>query len=273
MAFAVGVDVGGSAIKAAAVDVDSGEVVGERIRVATPEPSTPAAVIDEIVRLVRRIDAESDTGGSAVGVTVPAVVIGGVVKTAANIDHQWIDFPAEERLRDGLGREVVVINDADAAGIAEMRFGAARGRRGTVITLTLGTGVGSGMFVDGVLVPNTELGHMEIRGQDAEKRSAANARLLLGLSWEAWAADLDEHLGAIHRLFWPQLFVLGGGVSAEADRFVPLLSVPCEVVPATLRNDAGVVGAAVVATERRPPPAPRADEPAGEGHGGGGGGR
>jgi polyphosphate glucokinase len=251
MAIAIGVDVGGSGIKAAPVDPATGELRAERIRVRTPEPSTPGAVINEIVRLVRRIDRSAKTNGTPVGVTVPAVVIDGIVRTAANIDQEWIDFPAEERLRDGLGRPVVLVNDADAAGLAEMRFGAGRGRAGTVITLTLGTGVGSGVFVDGVLVPNTELGHMEIRGRDAEKRSAANARVKRGLSWKAWASDLDEHLNAIHRLMWPQLFILGGGVSKNADRFLPRLSVPCEVVAAALRNDAGIVGAAVIAAEAR----------------------
>ncbi len=247
MTIAIGVDVGGSGVKAAPVDVETGRLTEERIRVKTPEPSTPGAVLAAVVRLVKRIDRAAGTGGAPVGVTVPSVVIDGVVKTAANIDPSWVDFPVTERLRDALGRPVVALNDADAAGLAEMRFGAGQGRGGTVITLTLGTGVGSAIFVDGMLVPNTELGHMEIRGRDAERRSAANARVRRGLSWKAWASDLDEHLEAIHRLFWPQLFILGGGVSKNADRFIPRLTVPCEVVPAALRNDAGIVGAAMLA--------------------------
>jgi polyphosphate glucokinase len=250
VAIAIGVDVGGSRIKAAAVDTETGRLTVQHLRQKTPTPSTPEAVIEAILGLVRRIDRSANAPGCPVGVDVPSVVVAGVVKTAANIDHGWIEFPAEARLREALDRPVVLLNDADAAGIAEMRFGAGRGRDGTVVALTLGTGVGSAIFVDGALVPNTELGHMEIRGRDAERRSSAVARLRGGLSWKAWAADLDEHLHAIHRLFWPQLFVIGGGVSSDADRFLPLLTVPCEVVPAALLNDAGLVGAAMVAAER-----------------------
>jgi polyphosphate glucokinase len=247
MAIAVGVDVGGSGVKIGSVDTGTGRLTRERIRVKTPSPSTPTAVLDVITRLVHRIDRRDGTAGAPVGVTVPSVVIDGVVRTAANISEEWVGFPVRERLADLLGRSVVALNDADAAGLAELRFGAGVGRSGTVITLTLGTGVGSAVFTDGVLVRNTELGHMEIRGRDAEKRSAADARIRRGLSWKAWAADLDEHLNAIHRLFWPQLFIIGGGVSKNADRFIPRLTVPCEVVPATLRNDAGIVGAAMAA--------------------------
>lgn len=248
--IAIGVDVGGSGIKAGAVDVVSGTLVAERIRVATPEPSTPENVIDAIARLVPRLERAVGVTGVPVGVDIPSVVIDGVAKTAANVDQGWIDFDAQAALDRVLHRPIVVINDADAAGIAEMRFGAAKGRRGTVIVLTLGTGVGSAIFVDGRLVPNTELGHMEIRGRDAERRSSANARVRRGISWKAWAEDLDEHLQAIHRLFWPSLFVLGGGVSKNADKFVPRLTVRTPVVPAELRNDAGIIGAALVAAER-----------------------
>ena len=179
----------------------------------------------------------------------------GGTRTAANIDPGWIDYPAAIEFRRGLSRDVAIVNDADAAGVAEMLFGAGRGRLGTVIVLTLGTGVGSAIFVDGVLVPNTELGHMEIRGRDAERRSAANARIRRGLSWKAWAGDLDEHLIAIDRLFSPNVFILGGGVSKNPDKFVPFLTVRVPVVPAQLRNDAGIVGAALFAAQRLGPPA------------------
>lgn len=257
MAIAIGVDVGGSAIKVGAVDTATGRLHGDRIEVPTPQPSAPEAVIDAIAEVVQRIDRGTSGDGPSgpeaapVAVDVPSVVIDGVVRTAANIDHAWIGYAAGAHLTSALGRPVVVLNDADAAGIAEMRFGAGRGRSGTVIALTLGTGVGSAIFVDGELVPNSELGHMEIRGQDAERRSAANARIRDGLSWEEWTANLDEHLRAIHRLFWPQLFILGGGVSKDADRFVPHLTVECEVLPAALQNDAGLVGAAMVAAEAK----------------------
>lgn len=249
--IAVGVDVGGSGIKAGVVNVARGELVSTRLRVPTPQPSTPEAVVPSIVRIVKRVlkDAGVDPAGVPTGVTMPSVVIDGVTKTAANIDQAWIDFDLATQLRSALAGPVVVLNDADAAGLAEMRFGAGRGQRGVVFVLTLGTGLGSGMFNDGVLVPNTELGHMEIRGRDAERRSAAAARIRRGLSWKAWANDLDEHLHAIDKLFWPNLLILGGGVSKNADKFIPRLTVRPPVVPAQLRNDAGIVGAAMAAAE------------------------
>ncbi|MEA2537053.1 MAG: polyphosphate glucokinase [Chloroflexota bacterium] len=252
--LAIGIDIGGSGIKAGAVDLTTGTLRGDRLRVATPVPSTPHAVVASTARLVRRIvRAVPEAGDRAtvpVGVGVPCVVIEGETRTAANIDPGWIDFPAATEFQRALIRDVTVVNDADAAGVAEMRFGAGRGERGTVFVLTLGTGVGSALFVDGVLVPNTELGHMEIRGRDAERRSAAAARVRRGLSWKAWAADLDEHLIAIDRLFSPRLFILGGGVSKNPDKFIPYLTVRVPVVPAQLRNDAGTIGAAMFAAER-----------------------
>jgi len=251
-AIAIGVDVGGSGIKVAAVDVIAGRLISERLQVPTPEPSTPEASIAAIARLVEKAVAaagtEADTAPAGVG--IPSVVIEGFTRSAANIDPAWIDYPARPELERALGRRVVVVNDADAAGVAKARFGAAAGKKGTVLVLTLGTGVGSAIFVDGRLVPNTELGHMEIRGMDAERRSAAVARVRQRESWRAWAADLDEHLHAMYRLFSPGLFVIGGGVSKDADRFIPRLTVPAPVIPAALRNDAGIIGAAVLASER-----------------------
>lgn len=251
--IAIGIDVGGSGIKAAVVDVDTGRFRSERLRVATPIPSTPDAVTDSIARIVRRLVKSGGLAPSIpVGLGLPGVAIGGVLKSAANIDPSWIDFPVAERLERLLKRPVSIINDADAAGIAEMRFGVGKGQPGVVIFLTLGTGVGSGVFNDGVLVPNTEFGQMEIRGRAAEKRSAAAARVRRGLSWKAWAADLDEHLDRIHQLTWPNLMILGGGVSKSADKFIPRLTVRCTVVAALLRNDAGIVGAAIIAAEPLP---------------------
>ena len=250
--MAIGVDVGGSGIKASAVDVDTGALVGLRHRVATPQPSTPDVVVPVIVRTVRRVLRENKLAatGVPVGVGMPSVVMDGVTKTAANIDPMWVDYDLGRHLRQALKTPVTILNDADAAGLAEMRFGAGAGQPGVVFVLTLGTGLGSGLFNDGVLVPNTELGHMEIRGRDAERRSAAVARTRRGLSWKAWASDLDEHLHAIDRLFSPNLIILGGGVSKNADKFIPRLTVRPPVVPATLRNDAGIVGAAMAAAER-----------------------
>ena len=251
-AVAIGVDVGGSGIKAGVVDVEKGELIWPRLRIATPAPSTPQVVVRAINRTVSR--AIKEAGGLPddipVGVGVPSVVIDGVTKSAANIDPGWVDFNAGRSLESALNRPVTVMNDADAAGLAEMRFGAGAGEPGVVLVLTLGTGVGSGLFNDGVLVPNTELGHMEIRGRDAERRSAAVARTRRGLSWKAWAMDLDEHLAAIDKLFSPNLIILGGGVSKGPERFIPRLTVRPRVVPARLRNDAGIVGAAMAAAER-----------------------
>jgi polyphosphate glucokinase len=248
--IAIGVDVGGSGIKAAAVDLDTGELLSARHRVPTPQPSAPAAVIASIARMCKKIAIEVKLEASTpVGVGFPAVVIDGVTKSAANVDPGWVDFDADSAMERVLGRPVHLVNDADAAGVAEMRFGAGIGERGTVFLITLGTGTGSALFYNGMLVPNLELGHMEIRGRDAERRSAAAARLKRGLSWRAWAADLDEHLLAIEKLFSPKLFIIGGGVSKRADRFVPKLTVRARVVPAKLLNDAGIVGAAMAAAE------------------------
>ena len=199
--LAIGIDVGGSGIKAAVVDVDSGRLTSERLRVPTPMPSTPEAIVASISRLVKRLVKSGSLDDSIpVGVGLPGVTIDGMLKFAGNIDQTWIDFPVVERLTRVLKRRVYIINDADAAGIAEMEFGIGKGRQGKVVFLTLGTGVGSGVFNDGVLFANTEFGQMEIRGRAAERRSAAIARVKRGLSWKAWATDLDEHLDRIQQL-------------------------------------------------------------------------
>jgi polyphosphate glucokinase len=251
--IAIGIDVGGSGIKAAVVDVDEGRFVSERVRVATPNPATPDACIASIGRIVRRLAKASGLDPTTpVGVGLPGVTMDNTLKSAANIDPAWVDFPVVERIRKATSRPVSIVNDADAAGIAEMRFGVGRDKPGVVIFLTLGTGVGSGVFVDGVLVPNTEFGQMEIRGRPAERRSAAAARVRRGLSWKAWSQDLDEHLHRIDDLMWPNLMILGGGVSKNADKFIPRLTIRCPVVPAQLRNDAGIIGAAIVAVAGAP---------------------
>ena len=248
--LAIGVDVGGSGIKTAVVDIDRGTFVSERLRVPTPMPSTPEKVSASIGRLVRRLSKEANLAADVpVGVGLPGVAINGRLATAANIDPAWVDFPIADRLTKSLKRRVEIVNDADAAGIAEMRWGIGFGKTGTVIFLTLGTGVGSGVFVDGMLVPNTEFGQMEIGGKPAERRSSSAARVRRGLSWKAWAQDLSEHLDHIENLMWPNLFILGGGVSKNGDKFIPRLTCRTPVVAATLRNDAGIIGAAIVAAE------------------------
>src|SRR5262245_25823541 len=248
--LAIGVDVGGSGIKAAVVDVVDGRFVSDRLRVPTPVPSTPDKVSASIGRLVKRLVTATDLAPSApIGIGMPGVVLDGVLKTAANIDASWVDFPITQKLSKTLKRPITVVNDADAAGTAEVRFGIGGGRQGVVVLLTLGTGVGSAVFVDGKLVPNTEFGQMEIRGRAAEKRSASVARTRRGLSWKAWTQDLDEHLTRIDELIWPELIILGGGVSKNFDRFGPRLTVRPTVVPAQLRNDAGIIGAVIIAVE------------------------
>jgi polyphosphate glucokinase len=251
----LGIDIGGTGIKAGEVDTERGDLLTARIRVLTPHPASPDAVATATAALIEPLGR-----GLPVGIGFPAAVRDGTTLTAANVDHAWIGRPAEALFRAALGRPAVVINDADAAGLAEMRFGAGRGVDGVVLLLTLGTGIGSALFVDGRLVPNTELGHLELRGKDAEHRASASVRDLKRLSWKAWAARLDEYLRMVDRLFYPDLIILGGGVSKDADRFVPLLTGSARVVPAALRNEAGIVGAALWAAERvaraAPPPGP-----------------
>ena len=203
-----------------------------------------------IGRLVRRIAKSSGISASApVGLGLPGVAIGGRLQSAANIDPAWVDYPIAEKLGASLKRSVTIVNDADAAGIAEMRYGVGRDKDGVVIFLTLGTGVGSGVFVDGTLVPNTEFGQMEIRGRPAERRSASAAKVRKSLGWKAWSMDLDEHLQRIEDLMWPSLIILGGGISKNGDKFIPRLNRRTPIVAASLRNDAGIIGAAVVAAE------------------------
>jgi polyphosphate glucokinase len=241
----VGIDFGGSGIKGAPVDVTKGEFIAERVRIDTPSPSTPDAVAAVFVQL-RGSFPECD---GSVGVTVPGVVTHGVVHSAANIDEHWIGEDADALFTKATGRDVHVVNDADAAGLAEVRYGAAQGRRGLVIVTTLGTGIGSALVYDGVLVPNSELGHLEIEGHDAERRAASSAREREDLSWHEWAKRLTTYYRKLEQLFSPDLFVVGGGVSKKADEFLPLVEIDTEIVPAQLLNAAGIVGAALYATE------------------------
>jgi len=246
----VGVDVGGSNIKGAVVDVGGGEFVTDRVKRATPAPATPEAVADVVAEVIEGLSAHPAAGdGSPIGVTVPGVVRSGVVRTAANIDKAWIGTDADRLLEARLGRPVHVVNDADAAGYAEVVFGAAQGRPGTVLVVTLGTGIGTAMIHEGRLVPNTELGHVEIEGHDAETRAANSVREREGLSWEEWAARLTTYFRMLERLLTPDLFVVGGGVSKHASSFLPLVDVETEMIPAALLNSAGITGAAVLAGE------------------------
>ncbi|MGL4177646.1 MAG: polyphosphate--glucose phosphotransferase [Dermatophilaceae bacterium] len=242
----LGIDVGGSGIKGAPVDLALGEFAQKRLRIETPEVSTPEAVCRVIAQIVDHFDeVRSD---SPIGVTIPGVVQHGVVKTAANIDKSWIGCEIEKLLEDRLQHDVVVVNDADAAGVAELELGAAKGHDGLVILTTLGTGIGTAVINRGVLVPNSELGHIEVGGVDAETVTASSAKTRENLSYEQWAPRLQAYYRALEDLLWPDLLVVGGGVSKDSDQFLPLLDIRTPIVPAVLKNKAGIIGAAVLAT-------------------------
>ncbi|MCP9957496.1 polyphosphate--glucose phosphotransferase [Streptomyces sudanensis] len=242
-----GVDIGGSGIKGAPVDLERGDLAGPRHKVLTPRPATPSDVAGRVAEVVAHFG-----WSGPVGVTFPGVVTGSTIRTAANVDKGWIGVDAAVLLGERLGGlPVTVLNDADAAGVAEMTHGAGRGRTGTVIMLTFGTGIGSALFVDGRLVPNTELGHLELNGREAEKHASTKAKEDEDLDWPEWADRVREYLAHLEMLFSPELFVVGGGVSRKAERFLPLLDgVRAEVVPARLQNNAGIVGAAMAAAGR-----------------------
>lgn len=240
---ALGIDVGGTGVKGAPVDLGTGRLAAERLRIPTPRPATPQAVTEVVAQIGEHFAA--DLGDGPVGVAVPGVVTHGRVRTAANIDPSWIGLDADRLISTRLGREVRMINDADAAGLAEAHYGAARGQPGLVLMTTLGTGIGSALLLDGRLVPNSELGHLEIAGHDAESRAAAAARENEGLSWERWAERLQQYYRAVEDLLWPDLIVIGGGISKKADKFLPLIDIRTPIAVAVLRNQAGIVGAAL----------------------------
>ena len=237
----LGIDIGGSGIKGAPVDLDAGRFTQDRLRIPTPEGGKP----EDVAKVVAEIVAHFPDVDGPVGCTFPAVMSNGVALTAANVDSSWIGADAQALFKQAAGRDFVVVNDADAAGIAEMRFGAGADEKGVVLMLTLGTGIGSALFVDGVLVPNTEFGHIEVRGKDAEHRAAESVREAHDLKWKEWAERLDEVIATIDRVLWPQLVLLGGGVSKKSDRFLPHLHARARVIPAQLLNDAGIIGAAL----------------------------
>ncbi len=235
-----GIDVGGTGIKGAPVDTQTGALIAERIRIKTPQPATPEAIVATSVEVVRQAGWDGP-----VGCGFPAVVKDGVVRTAANIDEAAIGFDMQGRLEQELGAPVRVINDGDAAGLAEMRWGAGRGVEGVVLMLTLGTGIGTSLFVEGTLVPNTEFGHIEIRGEDAEHRASDSARKRDDLSWKQYAGRLDEYLHRVEDLLWPDLIVIGGGISKKSEKFFPHLTARTKLVRAEMLNEAGIAGAAL----------------------------
>ncbi|WP_029287913.1 polyphosphate--glucose phosphotransferase [Cellulomonas sp. HZM] len=243
---AFGIDIGGSGIKGAPVDLHDGEFADDRLRIPTPQPATPDAVAKTVAEIVDSFDLGKHV---PIGVTFPAVMLHGVAQSAANVDESWIGTDAEKLFSKATDRTVVAVNDADAAGYAEVLYGAAKDVKGVVLVVTLGTGIGSALVVDGRLVPNTELGHLEIDGHDAESRAAESARDRDGLDWEQWAQRLQRYFSVVENLFWPDLIVVGGGVSKHDEDFLPLLDLRTKIVPAKLRNAAGIVGAAALAAE------------------------
>jgi len=242
----LGVDVGGSGIKGAIVELETGTLVGTRRKLATPQPATPPAVAATVARLAARLE-----WSGPLGCALPAVVQHGVVRTAANIDPSWVGTDGAALISAATGAPITLLNDADAAGIAEMRLGAGRERAGVVLLLTFGTGIGSALFVDGRLVPNTELGHLVMWGGSAERRAAASARTAEDLSWAKWARRVDKYLAHVERLFSPDLLIVGGGVSRVHQKWLPLLHTRAEIVPARFRNNAGIIGAALAAAPDR----------------------
>ncbi|MGY1690951.1 polyphosphate--glucose phosphotransferase [Geodermatophilus sp. SYSU D01105] len=240
-----GVDIGGSGIKGCVVDLDTGELQGERLRIETPQPALPQPVYDVVARIVRHFEWQE-----RIGVTFPGVLKHGVAHTAANVDKTWLGTDVAAGLAAVVPDGVQTLNDADAAGLAEMRYGAGRDKKGVVLMLTFGTGIGSALFTDGVLVPNTEFGHIQVDGEDGERRASAAAREREDLSYPHWAKRVDRYLDVLEAGVWPDLIIVGGGVSKKAHKWVPLLSTRTPVVPAQLLNDAGIVGAALAAHER-----------------------
>jgi polyphosphate glucokinase len=240
----LGIDVGGSGIKGAPVDMETGQLLAERIRIKTPKKGEPEPVAEVVHQI-----AQSFNWIGPIGIGFPAPIKSGVALMAANVSEKWVGTNADALFSKITGCECTMINDADAAGLAEMTFGAGRGNHGTVIMITLGTGIGTAIFHRGQLIPNTEFGHLEIKGEDAEFRASDAARQREDLSWKKYAKRLNKYLGTMERLFWPNLFIIGGGISKESEKFLPYLTIETHVVPAQLLNEAGIVGAALGARQ------------------------
>jgi polyphosphate glucokinase len=240
----LGIDIGGTGIKGAIVDTRKGALVSDRYRLVTPKRARPEPVVETVAQIVEHFQWKG-----SLGCGFPAAIVKNEVRTASNISKKWLGLDAARMVEEATGCKSVVLNDADVAGIAEMRLGAGKGRDGLVMVLTLGAGIGSALFIDGRLVPNTELGNLEIGGVEAEQWASDLVRQTQDLSWKAWARRFDTYLKRMQVYFWPNLFIIGGGASKKHEKFLPLLTVDCEVVPARLRNEAGIIGAAIAAAE------------------------
>lgn len=237
----LGIDIGGTGIKGAPVDIDQGVLTADRFRLQTPQPATPAAVATVVADVVKHFDGVA----GRIGATFPAVLQHGIALTAANVDKKWIGTDVRATLEAPTDRSFTVLNDADAAGVAEMAYGAGKGRQGVVVMVTLGTGIGTALFVDGELVPNTELGHIEMGGKDAERQAAESVRERKGLGWAQWGKRLNRYFQKLEALLNPELFIVGGGISKKSEKFFRYIDTRAELVPAELRNEAGIVGAAL----------------------------
>ncbi|MDF1487528.1 polyphosphate--glucose phosphotransferase [Tessaracoccus caeni] len=248
MTISFGIDIGGSGIKGAPVDLKKGKFAAKRLRIPTPQPSTPQACGEVIAAIVEHF-ADEVPAGSPVGITIPGPVQHGTVPFMANLSQEWVNFPANDYFEDRLGRPVSLFNDADAAGLAEVKYGAAKKHPGLVIVTTLGTGIGTALIHNGVLIPNSELGHLEIDGYDAEKRAASSIKENEGLTYPEWAERLQRYYSHVEMLLSPDLFVVGGGISKDWEQFGPLLRLKTPIVPAQLLNKAGIIGAAIAAEE------------------------
>ncbi len=238
----LGIDVGGSGMKGAVVDVESGQLVTQRYRIDTPDPATPKAMAKVFASIVQHFEWQGP-----IGCGMPGPIKHGELLMANNIDKAWIGLKADKLYADASGCPVTVINDADAAGLAEARFGAAKDFRGVVLLITLGTGIGSALFVDGALVPNTELGQIEVRGKIAERRASYSVFVKKKLTWKQWSKRVEEYVQAVEKILYPDLIIIGGGASKKADKFLPLISARAKIVPAQMQNEAGIVGAALCA--------------------------
>jgi len=236
----LGIDVGGSGIKGAPVDTNTGKLIAKRVRIETPNKAEPEPVVEVVTEI-----AKSFNWMGRIGIGFPAPIKGGVVMMAANISEKWVEINADELFTKTTGCDCTTINDADAAGLAEMKFGAGKGQPGTVIMITLGTGIGTAIFHRGHLLPNTEFGHLDMNGRDAEHRASDAVRQSEELSWKKYAKRLNKYLATMERLFWPDLFIIGGGISKETGKYIPLLKIETPVVPAQFLNEAGIVGAAL----------------------------
>lgn len=245
MTTALGIDIGGTGIKGAIVTLETGELLSERIKLPTPEGGEPDDIVQTVLEVIAQLGSDAD--GLPVGICFPAVVRNGVTMSAANVSKKWIGLEAEKLFEKGLGRDIHFVNDADAAGYAEVRYGAAKGVHGLVMMTTLGTGIGTAIIYNGVLVPNSELGHIEISGKDAETSASYAAKERHDLSYKRWARRLQKYYSTLEMLFSPDLFIVGGGVSKSHEQFLPLLKLDAKIVPAELRNNAGILGAAALA--------------------------